>query len=783
MVKYRKLCSFPGEPGKGGMRFMAASSKKHSVAGSIGRIILLALLLTIVFLLIFCIAYVHGKPAVNLENYKNNQAQTSILYAKNEKGQYTSIAKLHGEKNRIWVSLDSIPKDLQNSFISLEDKRFYDHHGVDWIRTIAAVVKYHGRQGGSTLTQQLIKNLTDENQVTVSRKAKEILEALNLEKNYSKKEILEAYLNTIPLGSGCYGVQTASEKYFGKEPAQLDTAECACLASITQAPTYYNPLLHPNHNTNRRNQCLNDMRSDGFISEGVYQKAIHKKMVYTNSPEYVPTRHAETTAKEDKQVNSYYVDYVIDTVIKDFMHQYNLTRSEATQKVYSGGLRIYTTENPKVQEAAESVYENRIGFPSEGGRTEDGVNNTKKKVQSACTIMDYQGNVVAMVGGAGKKTLNRSFNRATDAVRSPGSSIKPLSVYTPAMEKKYITYSTPLKNAALDVGGRQWPRNFDGGYGSPSARVTTQYALAESLNTTSARLAQKLTPSKCMKFLIKNYHFSTLVTSGKNSDANLSSMAVGGMSHGVTTLEMCAAYATFGNGGKYYAPHCYTKVTNYKGDQVLLQADSKPEQAISKGTADAMNKILQTVVTQGTGKGCGVSGFTTFMKTGTTSDTKDKWACGGTPYYVGAFWFGYDTQEEITYAKSGYNPAAHIFSATMTRAHRGKASKSFTYGKELVQRAYCTYSGELAGRGCPRAMGWYDRHNLPDRCDGTHSGYGIQNVEVGATSAAAEGEVSVSSTSEAVSVEGTGTTVSNSYYTAPSTAIYTQPPALIRRPH
>ena len=171
------------------------------------------------------------------------------------------------------------------------------------------------------------------------------------------------------------------------------------------------------------------------------------------------------------------------------------------------------------------------------------------------------------------------------------------------------------------------------------------------------------------------------------------------------------------------------------------------------------------------------------MKTGTTSDTKDKWACGGTPYYVGAFWFGYDTQEEITYAKSGYNPAAHIFSATMTRAHRGKASKSFTYGKELVQRAYCTYSGELAGRGCPRAMGWYDRHNLPDRCDGTHSGYGIQNVEVGATSAAAEGEVSVSSTSEAVSVEGTGTTVSNSYYTVPSTAIYTQPPALIRRPH
>lgn len=594
---------------------MASSNTKKTQGKStqkpkVSTYIWFGILLIVLFFVVYCIAFVHGKPAADLDDYRNNQAQTTIIYAKNEQGKDVPVEYLHGEQNRIWVSLDKIPKSLQDSFRCLEDKRFYDHHGVDWIRTIAAVVKYHGHQGGSTLTQQLIKNLTGRNQITIHRKFREILCALNLENNYSKDVILEAYLNTIPLGSGCYGVRTAADTYFGKDVSQLDVAESACLASITQAPTYYNPLLHPLNNEERRKVCLQDMLEDKAITESQYYQALGEKLIYTNSPEYVPSAAALKRNKVNRKVNSWFVDYVIDNVASDLMDKYNYTRSAAVAKVYSGGLRIYTTENIAMQNAAEYIYENRISFPSEPGRTEDGAFGSRKKVQSACTIMDYEGHVVAMVGGAGPKTLNRSFNRATDAVRSPGSSIKPLSVYAPAMEKKLITYSTALTNYALQTGGRQWPRNFDGGYGAPNARVTTQYAVAQSLNTTSARVAQKLTPKYSLNFLEDKFHFDTLVDEGHMTDANLSSMAVGGMTHGVTTLEMCAAYAAFGNGGKYYRPHCYTKVTNSKGDKVLLNDNSEhSEQALSRGTADVMNKILQTVVTEGTGAGCGVSGF------------------------------------------------------------------------------------------------------------------------------------------------------------------------------
>lgn len=694
---------------------------KHSIGGSILRILLLGILLTIVFMFVYVIAYVHGSAAINLDDYKSEQAQTSIIYAKNSQGKYTQIATLHGEQNRIWAELDEIPSDLQQAFICLEDKRFYKHDGVDWIRTIGAIVKYHGKQGGSTLTQQLIKNLTEENQVTIARKLKEILYALNLENNYNKDEILEAYLNTIPLGSGCYGVETAAEKYFGKDLNELTTAECACLASITKAPTAYNPLLYPEQNKDRRTLCLDYMLDEKAIDQATYDAAVKEDIVFTNSANYVPKKTASESST-DSTINSYYVDYVIDTVISDMMEKYNYSKSEATRKVYSGGLRIYSCENPNIQSAAEYVYVNRKSFPSEPSRTETGENNTKKKVQSAITIMDYQGHVVAMVGGAGPKTINRGLNRATDSVRSPGSSIKPLSVYAPAMEEGMIYYSTPVLNYALKINGKEWPQNFDGSHGSENNRVTVQYAVAQSLNTCAAQLANKMGTSLCMNYLMKNFHITTLVKDGKYTDSNLSSMAVGGMTHGVTSLEMCAAYATFGNGGKYYEPKCYTTVTDYKGEKTLLDGTQKPTQAISAGTAGVMNKILQTVVTEGTGKGCGVVGFTSFMKTGTTSDTKDKWTCGGTPYYVAAVWYGYDKQEEMTNFASGYNPAAHIWSAVMNRVHNGLSKKNFDLDEQIVTRSYCTRSGLIAGANCPKATGYYDKDHLPDTCNGNHSG-------------------------------------------------------------
>ncbi|MBP5458735.1 MAG: transglycosylase domain-containing protein [Clostridia bacterium] len=694
---------------------------KHSALGTIVKVLLLGLLLTMIFMLVYVIAYVHGSAAINLDDYKSEQAQTSIIYAKNSQGKYTQIATLHGEQNRIWVELDEIPEGLQQAFICLEDKRFYRHDGVDWIRTIGAIIKYHGKQGGSTLTQQLIKNLTEENQVTIARKLKEILYALNLENNYSKEDILEAYLNTIPLGSGCYGVETAADKYFGKDLNELSIAEDACLACITKAPTAYNPMLYPEANKERRALCLDYMLDEDAINKAQYEAALAEDLIYTNSENYV-AKKTDSESSGDSEINSYYVDYVIDTVINDMMEKYNYSKSEATRRVYSGGLRIYSCENPNIQSAAEYVYVNRRSFPSEPSRTETGENNTRKKVQSAITIMDYQGHVVAMVGGAGPKTINRGLNRATDSVRSPGSSIKPLSVYAPAMEEGLISYSTPVLNYALKINGKEWPQNFAGDHGNPNNRVTVQYAVAQSLNTCSAQLANKMGTTTCLNYLMKNFHMTTLVKSGKYTDSNLSSMAVGGMTHGVTTLEMCAAYATFGNGGKYYAPKCYTTVTDYKGEKTLLDGSQKPTQAIKPGTAGAMNKIMQTVVTEGTGKGCGVVGFTSYMKTGTTSDTKDKWTCGGTPYYVAAVWYGYDKQEEMTNFASGYNPAAHIWSAVMNRVHNGLSKKNFDLDDQVVERAYCASSGLLAGPNCAKKSGWYDKENLPETCNGRHSG-------------------------------------------------------------
>lgn len=727
------------------------------------KVIGLAILFSIVFVVIYMVAFVHSGPAINLDDYKSNQAQTSIIYAKESEtsDKYVEVGSLHGEQNRVWIDSNEIPDNVKKAFVSMEDKRFYKHHGVDWIRTLKAAITLGKSGGGSTLTQQLIKNLTEENQVTVSRKLKEILYALNMEKNYSKEEILEAYLNTIPLGSGCYGVETASQKYFGKDLEELNVAEAAVLASITKAPTKYNPLLYPENNKKRQELCLGYMLKEGAITQEEYDEAVAYELVFTNSSTSSNTEEEEDDdSSTTSDINSYYVDYVLDTVISDLMEQYGYSKSEATQKLYNGGLRIYSCQIATVQEAAEYVLENRVTFPTESSRTEDGADGTQKKVQSACTIMDYKGNIIAMVGGAGKKTINRGNNRAVKAVRSPGSSIKPLSVYAPAMEQGVISYSSAVQNYALTINGKQWPQNFNGSYGYPNAYVSVQYAVAQSLNTCAAQIVNKIGTSTGMKYLTEKFHFTTLVTSGKNTDNNISSMAVGGMSYGVTTLEMAAAYATFGNQGVYYYPRCYTKVTDYTGEKVLLETTSKSEQALSAGVAGSMNRVLQTVVSSGTGAGCGVSGFTAFMKTGTTSDTKDKWCVGGTPYYVGAVWYGYDEQEEITNVGSS-NPAARIWSAIMTRAHQGLASKEFDYGDKVVAKSYCTLSGKLAGANCPAATGYYDADQLPDTCDGTHT-ITINNSQSEPTSTTESTSEEASSASESQTTAAPTTAASTS---------------------
>ncbi len=657
----------------------------------------------------YMFSFTFGDVAIDLDEYQANQSQTSIIYGYDENGEIFEMQRLHGKENRIYVGLDEIPDHLQKAFIALEDARFPNHKGVDWIRFIAVFVKDQLSTGGSSITQQLVKNLTDEREATFVRKFKEICYALNLERNFSKDEILEAYLNTLYLGEGCYGVKTACEVYFGKDVSDITLAEAACIASITKAPYTYDPLVNPDKNKERRDEkCLFSMLEEGYISQEQYNEAINSEIIFTNSENYVPLIDEEDEEiQEEEGFWSFYVDYIVDCLYDQFMTEYDMTERQATQKVYYGGLKIYAAVDTRIQEILEDVYENRKTFPNEAGRD--------VKVQSAMTIMDYSGRVVAICGQAGEKTENRSLNRASASPRQPGSSIKPITAYAPAMEEGIITWSSLILDRAFAFQGRQWPHNYGGGYGS-GARVTVQNALARSLNTVPGRLVyHELGLQKTYNYLTDVFKIST---ADPKEDLAPAPLATGGMYKGITSLEMTAAYATFGNGGKYFKPYCYYMVTNYDGSTVYFDnTNPQGEQVLSQETSEIMCELLQTVTSSsiGTGLGYKVDGFPTMAKTGTTTDNYDRWFVGGTPYYVSAVWYGYDLNKSIT--NTSGNPAGKIFKAVMDEVHDSLPEKEFPKSNLVVEKRYCARTGLIAGSGCySTAMGWYSLKNLPATC-------------------------------------------------------------------
>ena len=645
--------------------------KKVLIAfGMLSAIGIICATVACVYVISYAKDYVYGSKVIDLEEYKANQQQTSIIYGYDENKELVELLRLHGAQNRVWMDYEDIPEDMVNAFRDLEDKRFEEHNGVDWVRTIGGVIKSKFEQGGSTITQQLIKNLTGENNRDISRKFYEILNALNMERFYSKERIMEAYLNTIYLGNGCYGIKTAAEEYFGKDVEDLNVAECASIAVITKAPADYDPFTELEAHIERQQDCLYIMYQNGTLTEKEYKEAEKYELIFTNSekykgsqvtkdeeePEYTEDDIKITDKTGDSDKSSYYVEYVIDTVIKDLQEEYDLTYNEAWRKVFFGGLRIYTAIDLDAQKAAEKVYEERKTFPSEKDTKDN------PAAQSAITVMDYSGRVVAMVGGAGEKKTFRGLNRAWDSPRQPGSSIKPISVYAPAIENNLATWSTMVQNYGIRLGSSRYPVNYGGSYGNANSFVTVQYALQVSYNTVPVQLLRRMSMSSCVDFLADDLHMQYVVTDedDPNYDGNYSSLGTGGMTNGTTTLELSAAYAIFGNNGYYFEPYCYYKVTNNDGSEVLLtDGDSKGEQVISESTSGVMRQLLRTVSTSGTGAGYGVNGFDNFSKTGTTSDDKDRWYVGGTPYYVAAVWYGYDQPKEIT--NTSGNPAGKLY--------------------------------------------------------------------------------------------------------------------------
>lgn len=693
--------------------------QKASTGSKIGKVLLGILLVCVVVgvvcfsvISIYGYSVVHGDPVFNLTEEKYSQNQTSFIYGTDSDGNDVEITRLHGEENRIWVNLSDMNEYMPKAFIAAEDQRFDRHHGVDWTRLVGIIVKRSNRgQGGSTITQQLIKNLTDENDVTLVRKFNEILSALNIEKNYSKDEIIEAYLNTIYLSSGCYGVKTASEKYFGKNVSDLNIAECACIAAITQFPSQYDPLRHPEKNKKRQTWILGQMLKQGYISQEQYDEAINYEMVFTNSENYQGSQvSGEESSVNDNIIENYYVDCVIKTVLED-LQKMGYTEKKAKSLLYGGGLKVYTAIDFDVQEALEDVYENYRKMPDES-------------VQGAMVVMNYEGRILGLVGGTGEYDGTLGLNRAIQSKRQPGSTIKPLSVYGPAIEKSLtddncnIYWSTLLPDKPLKkVNGKMWPTNQGGSYSGNN--VTLQYGLSKSLNTISAQTLDIIGVDYSFDFITERFHISTL---DSVRDCDYAPMATGSVTNGVIPLEMTAAFAAFGNGGQYYAPYCYYKIEDSLGN-VIIQTDAEAtkEQALTEGSAWVMNKMLQTVMTSGTGTSYRLSGIECFGKTGTTTDDKDRWFVGGTPEYVAAVWYGYDQPKEIVYRLSA-NPSGTIWKTVMSEIYdkKGTNKKSFPEYDGIVQKSYDSSNGKLA-RYSSGNSGWYDVNNLPGYSSSSYS--------------------------------------------------------------
>lgn len=636
---------------------------------------------------------------------------TSFIYVNDKKGNPVEYQRLYSTENRVWVSFDKIPKAMKDSMVAIEDKRFYDHKGVDWFSTFGAATKLFtkggGSGGGSTLTQQLIKNVTGENQVSLTRKVKEIFSAINLEQSYSKDQILEAYLNVVNFGSNCQGVQAAANLYFNKDIGQCDIAECAAIAGITRSPSFYSPIISEKTRENnkiRQQTVIQAMYDQGKISKAELDTAMAKseKMVFS-------TKKSDD-AVEATPVQNWYIDAMFDDVVSDLVSQKICSsKEEAESKMYHSGLKIYCAMDTDAQTIAENTFKDPVKL----GLTTD------RKLQMGFYMMDYSGRVLATVGAVGTKTGNRLWSNAIDSSRQSGSSIKPLSVYGPAMEAGVINYSTVLKDQPLPNyfgQGKPGPNNFSGKF---TDWMTVQKAIEVSQNAPAAQLCNTIGPNTGYKFLTQKLGFTHL--NPKTDSVEIAAMAVGGQNGGVTAKEMTAAFQMFGNGGKYYKPYTYYYVQDHDGNVILDNRKKAGTQVMSSSTATILNRAMQTVVTNvgGTAHVTAISGWSIFAKTGTTDSNKDSWNIGGTPYAIAAVWGGYKVPDTLT--EPGRLAPKYVWKYIMQQYLKDKPKKAFTYDSDVVSATYCVDSGKLAGAGCTNtATGWYKRGSLPPVCDGTH---------------------------------------------------------------
>lgn len=622
---------------------------------------------------------------------------TSIVYYTDENGEAHELERLYKSQNRVWADITEIPQYMQDAFVSIEDERFYSHNGVDIPRTLKATVMYVFKRsssfGGSTITQQLVKNITNDKEARPDRKIREMWRAMSLERKYSKEQILELYLNTIFLANNCNGVQAAANKYFGKDVSELSLAQCASIAGITQYPTRYDPLANPDKNIEKQHVVLGKMLELGKISQQEYDDAIAEELDFQD--------HA---VNGSEHVQSYFIDQLINDLIQDLQQKKGYSADFAEKTVYNGGLKIYATIDPEVQKTMEQVYENSANFPSVSGEV---------KPQSAMVVLNpHTGGIAGTVGGIGKKSGDRILNRASMSYRQPGSTTKPLSVYAPAIEQGKIMPSTIVEDAPIEINGWK-PSNYYKGY---KGKVTARTALKESMNTPAIRVLQEVGVDYSYDFMTKKLGFTSLVENetrdGQNySDKNLSSLALGGLTDGLSATEMAAAYAAFVNNGLYNKPHTYTKVINGDGETVL-ENKSEPTVAMSESTAFLVNSMLQSVISDGTGTAAKLSvKMSAGGKTGTTDEQNDRWFAGFTPYYVGVVWYGYDQPKSLEFLS--YHPCMPVWKKVMDAIHKNLPSKNFTMPSTIEPAEVCAVTGTLASNDCSTITEYFKAGKTP----------------------------------------------------------------------
>ena len=672
---------------------------------------------------------------IDIDNY--DLAQNSYLYYVDDNGQIRKYQDIFSSTSSSWADFEDIPENMIYAAVAIEDHRFFEHQGVDWITTIKACARMFfgdSSAGGSSITQQLIKNvlLTEDeaaDDVTVQRKVLEIFRAIQVEKRYDKDEILELYLNFIYLGQGCRGVRSAAETYYGKELESLTAAECASIISITNSPTYYDPYQNPENNAKRKETTLWAMHEYGWLSDAEYEHALNQELVLKNgidfedsmafcknkecnykgivstlvsdgSQYYCPSCSQVVPVVEDgsRDMYSWFTDTVLEDVgmalaEKNGMVWNSSTKELMMQQIKSGGYHIYTTIDVKVQEQVDKIYTDLSMIPDTRGG---------QQLQSAIVVIDNStGDIVAMAGGVGEKTGFDDWNRATDAKLQSGSSIKPISIYAPGFEQGTISPASVIKDLPLMYTDGPWPRNDNYKYAYSSTILS---GVIRSVNTVAANTLDKIGTSYGYDFAKNKFGISSLVDEYVDADGTVHSdngyapLAMGAQTWGVHVRDMAGAYATFANNGVRREERTFTKVYDSEGNLVIDNVQ-KQEQILSQKSVNYMNYCLVNATASGTGTEANFSGMEVAGKTGSTSSFKDRWYCGFTGYYTAAVWTGFDTPEVI-YPTTCNNPASVLFRRVMQPLHDDLSYKDLYTTSGMVSVSVCLDSGLRATSAC-----------------------------------------------------------------------------------